>query len=239
MKSSVRWLCWIGLIATVGLTGCGPKSWVLVPPEVELRGFGRVGLVGFSGTDPTLNELATRQFQEAVLGAQPGVRMVEIPDGAEVANLDGPGAPDPVQIERIASKYGLDALFVGNFEITKASPRIDLSTSLLNLGGSIEQQAVLSTRLIEAGGGTVWSRSAGGTIEIGRARLSEYGGRISVGDPTSSQTNLVRDLAGIVTDDFRPTYYKTHPDNVPPGYVLIYVDGDPVWAPPPALTQAE
>jgi hypothetical protein len=150
-----------------------------------------------------------------------------------------PHAVSSFLIERIAAKYGVDAMFVGDFEITKATPRIDLSTSLLKLGGSIEQQAVLSTRLIESGGGTVWSRSAGGTIEIGRARLSDRGGRISVGDPTSSQTNLVRDLAGIVTDDFRPTYYKTHPDNVPPGYVLIYVDGDPVWAPPPALTQAE
>src|SRR5690606_37667885 len=133
MRNVMRWVCWVGLLAAMGLTGCGPRVWVMVPPNLELRGYQRVGLVEFSGNDPALSELATRQFQEAVLSAQPGVRVVEITDDAAIAGAGGRGAPDPEAMHRVASKYNVDALFVGDFEISKATPRIDVSTSLLKL----------------------------------------------------------------------------------------------------------
>src|SRR2546426_11861080 len=69
------------LLVALSSFACGggaaraPRQRVLDPPRLDLRPFGRVGLVLFTveGARGSLNELATQPFSEYVLAAQPGV----------------------------------------------------------------------------------------------------------------------------------------------------------------------
>src|SRR5437867_10859108 len=59
--------------------GCGGNK-VLVPPALDLRPYGRLGLVTFTveNAKGSLHEFATERFAEDMLAAQPGTEVLEL-----------------------------------------------------------------------------------------------------------------------------------------------------------------
>src|SRR5439155_11508127 len=67
------------LLSLAMLWGCSNTVLVSVPPRMDLKGYGTLGIVDFaSNSDRTIDVHATRQFQEQVQAAQPGTRFIEL-----------------------------------------------------------------------------------------------------------------------------------------------------------------
>lgn len=73
------------------LLGCSHTVLVTVPPRMDLRNYGTLGIVEFaSNSDQAINAYATHQFQEHVQGAYPGTPILEL--GPREAVLESVGA---------------------------------------------------------------------------------------------------------------------------------------------------
>jgi hypothetical protein len=186
------------LAALAILPGCSSTVMVSVPPRMELKSYGTVGIVQFtSNSDGAVAVLATRQFQEQVQAAQPGTRFIEL--GAQ---LDADAA------RRIGAKFGVAAIFLG--ELVYAEPKADIKvTDIARLDGSVraEIRGDISARLIEtASGASVWSSSAWARRQIGGVRVSaDQGISGSVSTKADPRRDMVPALVHQLTHDFRPS----------------------------------
>ncbi|HEY7088893.1 MAG TPA: hypothetical protein VH518_12440 [Tepidisphaeraceae bacterium] len=202
------------------LTGCSNTTCiqVAVPPRVDLAGYHTLGIVTFkaSNGDPDLERLATQRFLAAVQAAQPGTRVVEL--GSEPQALDFAG------LQAIRKERGLDAIFTGRVDVTKAKPSVSVA-SLWSSGVNVraDVDAALSARLLEAGSGaTAWTNSAKRTENVANASFSQQWGQKSIGfggkDTNSAYENMVNCLVNDITDDFR-THFVTR--RVPKDQVVV------------------
>ncbi|MBW8906787.1 MAG: hypothetical protein JF611_14190 [Betaproteobacteria bacterium] len=102
------------LLAATVLAACSRTVVVPVPPKVDLKGYGPVGIVDFgSNSEETLSARATRQFQEQVQSAQPGTRFVELGDRQQLLAAVGAKQFDAPALRKIGAKYGVTAVFTG------------------------------------------------------------------------------------------------------------------------------
>jgi len=197
------------LAALATLPGCSSTVVVSVPPRMELRSYGTLGIVQFaSNSDGATDVLATRQFQEQVQAAQPGTRFIEL--GSRQALLGAVGAAqlDADAARKIGAKFGVAAIFLG--EIVYAEPTADVKvTDLARLDGAVraEVRGDISARLIEAASGaSVWSSSAWARRQIGGVRVSaDQGISGSVSTKADPRRDMVPALVYQLTHDFRPS----------------------------------
>ena len=197
------------LAALATLPGCSSTVVVSVPPRMELRSYGTLGVVQFSSnSDGAIDVLATRQFQEQVQAAQPGTRLIEL--GSRQALLGAVGAAqlDADAARKIGAKFGVAAIFLG--EIVYAEPTADVKvTDLARLDGAVraEIRGDISARLIEAASGaSVWSSSAWARRQIGGVRVSAAQGISgSVSTKADPRRDMVPALVYQLTHDFRPS----------------------------------
>ena len=197
------------LAALATLPGCSSTVVVSVPPRMELRSYGTLGVVQFSSnSDGAIDVLATRQFQEQVQAAQPGTRLIEL--GSRQALLGAVGAAqlDADAARKIGAKFGVAAIFLG--EIVYAEPTADVKvTDLARLDGAVraEIRGDISARLIEAASGaSVWSSSAWARRQIGGVRVSgDQGISGSVSTKADPRRDMVPALIYQLTHDFRPS----------------------------------
>jgi hypothetical protein len=197
------------LAALATLPGCSSTVVVSVPPRMELRSYGTLGVVQFaSNSDGAIDVLATRQFQEQVQAAQPGTRLIEL--GSRQALLGAVGAAqlDADAARKIGAKFGVAAIFLG--EIVYAEPTADVKvTDLARLDGAVraEIRGDISARLIEAASGaSVWSSSAWARRQIGGVRVSaDQGISGSVSTKADPRRDMVPALVYQLTHDFRPS----------------------------------
>ena len=196
------------VLVTLALVACSHTVMVPVPPRVDLKGYGTLGIIDFaSNTERTTAGQATRHFQEHLQAAQPGTRIVEL--GSRDAVLASVGARelDPAALRRIGERYGVAAVFVG--DLVYSEPRTDFKiTDISKLEGGVraELRGDISSRLVEtASGASVWTRSAFTRRQIGALSVSaERGvsGGMSKSDP---REDMVPALVYQLTHDFRPT----------------------------------
>ena len=187
--------------------GCSKTVLVPVPPRMELKSYGTLGIVEFaSNSDPAINSYATQQFQEQIQGAYPGTPILEL--GSRQAVLEAVGATqlDAEAMTKIGKKYGVSAVFVG--DIVYSEPKTDLRlTDLTKLEGGVrtEVKGELSAKLMETkSGASVWSSSAWAKRQIGAVSVStRQGVSASLGD-TNPRKEMVPALVFHVTEDFRP-----------------------------------
>jgi hypothetical protein len=199
------------LFAATVLAACSRTVVVPVPPKVDLKGYGPVGIVDFgSNSEETLSARATRQFQEQVQSAQPGTRFVELGERQQLLAAVGAKQFDAPALRKIGAKYGVTALFVG--DLAYSQPRTDVKVSdIAKLEGGVrtEIRGDLSARLLEtASGASVWSNSGWARRQMGSVHLSaERGvsGGMSGGNP---REEMVPALVNEITHDFRPTYVR-------------------------------
>jgi hypothetical protein len=194
------------LLALAG--GCSNTVMVQVPPRMDLKPYGTVGIVEFgSNSERAINAHATRQFQEQVQAAQPGTRFIELGDRQTLLAALGGRELDVNALKKIGEKYGVGAVFVG--DIAYSDPRTDVKIAdLQKLEGGLraEVRGDISSRLVEtASGASVWSSSAWARRQLGNLNLSaEHGvsGSVSKSNP---RDEMVPALVYHLTQDFRPS----------------------------------
>jgi len=190
------------------LSGCSRTMLVPVPPRVDLRTYGTVGIVEFaSNSERAVNAHATRQFQEQVQAAQPGTRFIDLGDRQTLLAAIGGRQLDVDALKNIGEKYGVAAVFLG--DIAYSEPRTDVKIAdLQKLEGGVrtEVRGDISSRLMEtATGASVWSSSAWARRQLGGVNVSaEHGvsGSVSKSNP---RDEMVPALVYQLTHDFRPS----------------------------------
>src|ERR1041384_2559098 len=189
------------MLAVLLATGNGCSSTVLVsvPPRVDLKGYGTLGVVDFtSNSGGAGGARATQQLQEQIQAAQPGTRFIEL--GSRAAVLDADAA------KRIGKRYGVDAVFLGEIAYSDAKTDIRVNDlTKLDAGLRSEVLGDISARLVEtASGASVWSNSGWVRRQVGRVNVSEQGISASM-TKSDPREEMVPALVYQITHDFRPT----------------------------------
>src|SRR5262245_23676559 len=99
-----------------------PAPRVLLDPAIDLRTFPRIAIVEFAPSGAPaggLSKLVTRRFVEAVQAGQPGVRILELGAQDRVLAAIGRRELDFEAIQAIGKKYGADAVFTGQLELSE------------------------------------------------------------------------------------------------------------------------
>ena len=196
------------LLSLAMLWGCSSTVLVPVPPRMDLKGYGMLGIVEFaSNADPAINVHATRQFQEQIQAAQPGTPFVELGSRDAVLAAVGGRQLDVDTLKKIGAKYGVAAIFLG--DITYSEPKTDVNLNdLTKLEGSVrtEVRGDISSRLVDTRtGASVWSSSAWAKRQIGRLSVSAAQGVSGGMSNSNPRDEMVPALVYHLTEDFRPT----------------------------------
>ena len=197
------------LLAVLLATGNGCSSTVLVsvPPRVDLKGYGTLGVVDFtSNSGGAGGARATQQLQEQIQAAQPGTRFIELGSREAVLAAVGRNQLDADAAKRIGKRYGVDALFLGEIAYSDAKTDIRVNDlTKLDAGLRSEVLGDISARLVEtASGASVWSNSAWVRRQVGRVNVSEQGISASM-TKSDPREEMVPALVYQITHDFRPT----------------------------------
>src|SRR5206468_9896458 len=105
-------------LLVLGAAACGGGTRlhnVLLPPHLNLMPYGAVGLVTFTAENAkgTLNEFATRRFEEYVLAAQSGLEMRDFPRADSV---------QVVGAAMLGPERGVPVVFLGHLKVSNVKP---------------------------------------------------------------------------------------------------------------------
>jgi hypothetical protein len=195
------------LLALVVQWGCSRTVLVPVPPRMDLKSYGTLGIIEFSSnSDPAISNYATQQFQEHVQGAYPGTPILELGNRETVLAAVGATQFDADAITKIGKKYGVTAVFLG--DIVYSEPKTNIRVIDINkLEGGVrtEIRGDMSTKLMDTqSGASVWSSSTWEKRQIGSVSLStRHGVSATVGD-SNPRKDMVPALIFHLTQDFRP-----------------------------------
>lgn len=190
------------------LWGCSNTVLVTVPPRMDLKPYGTIGIVEFtSNSDPAINQFATQRFQEHVQSAYPGTPILEL--GTREAVLEAAGATqlDAEAITTIGKKYGVSAVFLGNIRYSEPNTDVRLiDITKLEGGVRTEIKGDISSKLLETkSGASVWSSSAWAKRQLGGVTVSGKNGVSASMRDSNPRKDMVPALLFHLTEDFRPT----------------------------------
>ncbi len=196
------------LLSLAMLWGCSSTVLVPVPPRMDLKSYGTLGIVEFaSNSDRIINVHATRKFQEQIQSAQPGTRFIELGNRETVLAAVGGRQLDADALTKIGEKYGVTAIFLG--DIVYSDPKTSVKISdLTKLEGGVraEVRADISSRLVETRtGASVWSSSAWVRRQIGRLNVSAERGVSGATSTSNPREEMMPALVYQLTHDFRPS----------------------------------
>lgn len=196
------------LLSLAMLWGCSRTVVVPVPPRMDLKGFGTLGIVEFaSNADTAIDARATREFQAHLHSAQPGTRILELGSRDAVLAAVGGRQLDADTLRKIGAKYGVDAVFVG--DIAYSEPKTDVTvTDITKLEGRVrtEVRGDATSRLLETRtGASVWSSSAWAKRQVGRLDVSGNQGVSGTVRNADPREEMVPALVYHLTQDFRPS----------------------------------
>lgn len=193
------------LLSLAVLWGCSSTELVSVPPRMDLKSYGTLGIVEFaSNSDSTINTYATRQFQAHIQAAQPGTPFLELGSREAVLAAVGANQFDADTLKKIGDKYGVAAIFLGDIVYSEKTDVKVTDITKVEGGVRTEVRGDISSRLVETRtGASVWSSSAWAKRQIGRLSVSEQGvsGGMSNSNP---REEMVPALVKHLTQDFRP-----------------------------------
>lgn len=206
-----KYTCAALLLSLIVSLGCSKTVLVPVPPRIDLKTYGTVGIVQFSSnSDPAITTYATQQFQEHLQGAAPGTPILELGNRDAVLAAVGAAQLDSDALTKIGKKYNVSAVFLG--DLVYSEPKTEVRVrDLKKLEGGVrsEIRGDLSTKLMETrSGASVWSSSAWATRQFGNFSLStRQGVNARLGDD-NPRKEMVPTLMHHVTEDFRATYIR-------------------------------
>ncbi len=196
--------------AWVVLSGCASQV-IAVAPRVNLGMYERIGMIELvSSADGDLPQLATQKLMHAIQSAQPGVRILELGDESRVLGSIEHDRLDFEAIQAIGERYRVDAVLVGQLEVTDNKPKVTLSTRVKSMSARVDVEASLSAKLLETEtGSTLWTNSVRGRETVAHVKLQHRGpSDFSAGDPEDAYGKLVQSLAHQITGDFRVRYER-------------------------------
>ena len=189
------------------VAGCAAK-YTIVPPAVDLASVGTIGLVTLEAdnTKGDLGAVATQYFLEEVTAAQ-RVPVVELGPAETVLAGVGKTAFDREAVLALRDKHGVDAVFVGEIQVTKVKPQIDLAAPLSKtLFARTAFDISMKVRLVSAANGaTLWTQSATREGTVGAVGMDNGVPVFSVRDKSAAMAETLRDIAYRLTWDFRPS----------------------------------
>jgi len=196
------------LLSFAVLCGCSSTVLVSVPPRVDLKSYGTLGIIEFtSNAAGAAGARATQQFQEQIQAAQPGTPFVDLGNRDAVLAAVGGRQLDVDTLKQIGAKYGVAAIFLG--DIAYSEPKTDVSINdLTKFEGNVrtEVRGDISSRLVDARtGASVWSSSAWAKRQISRLSVSAEQGVSGGMSNSNPRDEMVPALVYHLTEDFRPT----------------------------------
>lgn len=206
------------LMAFTYLIGCSSspslkKEKVMVPPVVNLKAFGVIGVIAFaSNAQGDVHQYVTQQFMQSVQSAQPGVRLLELGREDQILKSVGHTQLNFDAIRSIGKKYKVDALFYGDLAVSNIKPELNFSTGFSTMRAQAYVEGRLNNKLFEtASGATVWTHLASGRQPVANVRLIKDGPiNVGVTDPEEKYGQLVDGMVAHNTRDFRPShFYRT------------------------------
>jgi hypothetical protein len=189
------------------LWGCSNTVVVTVPPRMDLKPYGTLGLVEFtSNSDQAITHLATQRFQEHVQGAYPGTAILELGTREAVLEAVGANLLDAEAIKKIGNKYGVAAVFLGDIQYSEPNTDVRLA-DITRLEGGVrtEVRGDISSKLLDTkSGASMWSSSAWAKRQIGGVSVSAKKGVTAVIRDSNPRKDMVPALIFHLTEDFRP-----------------------------------
>ena len=181
-----------------------------MPPRIDLQAFRRIGLVEFSSNSKGhLQTLASQDFIQTVQTSKPVVPVLELGSEDLVLKAIGRDKVDSEAIRAIGRKFDVDAVIIGNLEVTDVKPRLDVNQIFSSLDVQADVEAALTARLMEVGGGaTVWTRSARSKETVANVGFKQGDVYFGASDPETTYGSLIQNLVRHVTQDFRPYWLK-------------------------------
>ncbi|HUL50578.1 MAG TPA: hypothetical protein VLT79_11235 [Gemmatimonadales bacterium] len=199
------------LLCSLVVLGCGGGTRqvrVDVPPVLNLKPYGRVGLARFTveKAKGQLDEIATERFSEAVLSAQPGVEVLELGAADSIRKRVGEPTQGAGTAQAIGTSRGIPAVFVGHMKVSNVTPSGGLhGLSLPHLEATVSVELTVALLSTESGG-TLWRSSGTMTEKVGGLALVDGEPYFSAKDPNKAYVNMVDNLVDYVTRDLRSTW---------------------------------
>ena len=200
----------LALLTVFALAACSSSRYVEVAPRLDLHSIGPVGLVGFTTVNAreSMGERATRQFAEAVLGAQTGIEVLEIEPSDSLLRYAADKGYGPDFAQAVGRERNVAAVFVGQLEVTGAKPA-GVVESVRNMQVGATVTGTLTVKLISAkSGGTMWQSSSTATEKVGEFALTRGMPSVTARDPDDAYQAALARLVDAVTSDMRPTWRK-------------------------------
>jgi hypothetical protein len=190
------------LALTLLSLSCGPR--VLIPPRVDLKPYGTLGLIQLeSNAKGNLTEYTSQRLLRAVQQAQPGTPVIELGTMSHVLGEIGRNELDIEAVKLLKTKYGIGAVVAGKLDIQKVKPSIKIGALLQNMTVSAYVEATIVARVLETNSGaTVWSNSAQGRENVASVSLMKDDTWFDAKEPEKAYGNLVDQLVSVITEDF-------------------------------------
>ena len=197
------------IIILMVVVSCGPK--VLVPPEIDLKEYATVGIMQFrTDAKGKLGEYTSQKFLEEIQTSQKGVQILELGDYKKVLEATKQDEMDIETIKKIGEKYDVNAIILGDLEISDIKPKVNLATIISSMSVRAEVDAKLTVKLCETSkGATVWLNSARDKRTV--AQVSIFAGEdifFDAENPDEAYGELVRSLVRNVSEDLRFRYVR-------------------------------
>ena len=193
---------------------CG--SFMLVPPEMDLIAFEKVGLIQFSAenAEGPLDELATQVFIETIMQSQRGVQVIELGTLDEVLNKIGAQKLDQEAVQAIGESYGVSSFFHGDIKVSDVKPQIDISSLIQTMSVRAAFTISLATRLfITETGATAWTDSVIREGTLAQIRITEgMAPYFDIREQGNIYRKIISRMAFDLTRDFRPSRQRLFKD---------------------------
>jgi len=201
------------LVALLLAMACGgghpPPRQVQVPPRLDLKQWGRVGLIRFTTekTKGDLDQVATMRFSENLLDAQPGVEVLEFGSADSVRKRLGEKQSGAATAQALGASRRAPVVFVGHLKMSNVTPSGSLhGLSLPSVEATVSAELTVALYSTETGG-TLWRSSGTASRKVGGLKIVGGEPSFSAKDPNKEYAALVYDLVDYVTRDMRPTWY--------------------------------
>ncbi|MDH3216187.1 MAG: hypothetical protein OEN01_07840 [Candidatus Krumholzibacteria bacterium] len=201
-------VCAVGLVV-VTLIGCSKR--VMVPPRIDLQTYRAIGMIEFdSNAEDGLQQFVSQKFVETLQSSQPGIRILDLGSEEKVLEEIQHQRFDYQAIRAVGERYGVDAVIIGNLEVTDIKPKVDVSTLLMSMSARADVEAALTARLFDAvSGATIWTNSARGKQTVAQLGLTSKGPiYFDASDPDNAYGKLIGGLVYRTTHDFRVQYVR-------------------------------
>ncbi len=195
------------IVIMVLFFGCGPV--VLIPPEIDLIPFERVGLISFSLENAAgrIDEIATQRFLQEITFHQRGAQIIELGKMDDILAKIDKSAIDQEAASAIGERFNVTSFFYGEISVSDVKPQINISTLIKSMRVQAVFNMSATARFVSAEtGATLWTDSVHRKDSL--AYLSMEEGQIpyfDVRDQETAYTELIERLIHALTRDFRPT----------------------------------